>query len=227
VHALQASDDDSIVQHRVVEDFFRSKKAPAWVHAMTPDCVVKFVACCGIPPAVLDLPWFKDLMRTMLPDYNPPSATNYADSLLPKIAAATRQLQLARLQAVPCGLTYTMDGAKARVGSIYTATATSPLPDRFSVTLSGHHGNEAAHTADLIRGWMEADTALLDSDTSKSKGITKFTLIDTDNAANIRKARTDLVAAHPHLVHSLDPCHLLHNTMKDLAALSRRGITVL
>lgn len=140
---------------------------PAWLHKMVTESLTKLIVCDNLPLTVLDLPWLKDLLQALRPEYIAPSATTFRDSLLAKPAATARRSQLDRLRPFAGQLTLTMDGLSGRMGSLVSVTASASYPEGFSVTLESHHDNNARHNADFYVELAKKAMALLHVKTDK------------------------------------------------------------
>jgi hypothetical protein len=133
-----------------LEEFYPKRPKPlAETKARYDLAILRFIVCCGIPPDVLDSPWFKDMIQTFTgTTYDPPSSTRFLDNLLPTETEGAKS-EILKLLRAQKHLSHSFDGWTSKgKQSIYTSTAT--LPDGRSYTLKGHEHTRESHTGEMI-----------------------------------------------------------------------------
>jgi hypothetical protein len=169
--------------------------------------IVQLFSVCGLPLTLLDNPFWRNLMQTAVPTYQPPSSSHFKDELLPCEAANVERESLAILRR-SAHLTSSFDGLTTPFAgeSIYTHHATTPDGDSF--LLAAHNYSAASHTADFLHGHFTQDM--------EKVGVDKFSGQCSDNAGNTRLCREKTSEKYPWILNMSDPSHHLHLTGKDM-----------
>jgi hypothetical protein len=167
-----------------------------------------FLTTTGVPIALLDNLYTKNLFLVAVPGYNLPSATRFRDSMLPAETTRIEQKTMRILQQ-SSHLTASFDGLTTPVGgeSIYTHHAT--LPDGNSFLLQAHNESGASHTAVFLHELFRKDM--------EAVGVDKFSAQCSDGAANVKLCREMTTEKYPWIINFSDPSHFLNLTAKELA----------
>ena len=194
--------------------------------------LMKFIACCGIPPKVIDSAEWKDMMAALNPFYHSPSLTTLTEKLVineaAKVATAINQF-LSGYQ----NLTITFDGGKIqRPKSTYSVHVTTASHCTFCMELDDV--SQLSHTATYILEVLEcvshwsiscvcANTlgSSLPLQTITKVGPWKFCVVTSDNTRNTWKVQQLLCEKYPHIFNIQDGCHLLNLAIKDICLLPK------
>ena len=110
--------------------------------------LMRCIVCCGIPPTIINLEEWKEMMAALNPYYHPPSSTTLTEKLIVN-EAAKLTAAVGKLLSTCQNLTITFDGGKIRrpksTYSVHVTTAT-------------HHADDASqlsHTANYILEVLE------------------------------------------------------------------------
>jgi hypothetical protein len=142
--------------------------------------LVMWIAVTGVPVAILDNPFTRNLFNLGMPSFNLPSASKFRDFLLPREAASVEQKTIAMLKS-SSNLTSSFDGLTTPFGgeSIYTHHATTMEGDSF--LLGAHNRTCESHTGDHLFHLMKGDI--------KKVGAERFSAQCSDGAANVTLCR--------------------------------------
>lgn len=129
------------------ENFFglRGRKA---IHTALDLAVVKFICVGRIPPAIVDLPEWKDIFRIQTPSYQPASRTRLSEEHITGEQEFVRAEQITYLKTQK-RLSISFDGGALRSGdSLYTVHATTE--QRKVILLEGQECTLVSHTGQWI-----------------------------------------------------------------------------
>ena len=115
--------------------------------------LMKCIVCCGIPPTIVDLKEWKEMMAAQNHYYQPPSSTTLTEKLIvnevAKITAA-----VGKLLSTCRNLMITFDGGKIwRPKSTYSVHVTSATHHAFCMELDD--ASQLSHTANYILEVLE------------------------------------------------------------------------
>ncbi|KAF5328452.1 hypothetical protein D9611_015136 [Ephemerocybe angulata] len=188
--------------------------------------VVKLFCAARIPPAVADLPEWKELFRVFSRTYVPASRTKLFDSQIQSEEAFVKKQNIALLKKEK-RLSLSFDGGSIRNGgSVYTVHATTQA--KRVVLLEGQECTDVSHTGEWIAELVlrvSGFPSLCCEATDNNKqvideiGRHRFSAVSSDNTGNTRVAREKLTEQLPQVLNLPDPIHHLNNTCKDLCAL--------
>ncbi|PKY55072.1 hypothetical protein RhiirA4_503246 [Rhizophagus irregularis] len=65
-----------------IDDFFENRELPESKAAAIDRALIRAFVCCGIPFAVIDSPFFRELLYQLRPNYTPPTRKVLSESLL-------------------------------------------------------------------------------------------------------------------------------------------------
>jgi hypothetical protein len=167
-----------------------------------------FITVVGIPLAILDHPFTKNLFSVAAPWYMLPSASTFRDTILPRESTRVKLKTIAILKSAT-HLTSSFDGLTTPVSgiSIYTHHATTPAGDSF--LLEAHDNAGESHTAEFLHNQFRKDM--------ETVGVGKFSAQCSDGAANVKLCRQMTAEKYPWIMNFSDPSHFLNLTAKQLA----------
>jgi hypothetical protein len=150
------------------------------MQSMLEYALVMWIEVTGIPIAILDNPFTRNLFNLGMPSFKLPSASKFRDTLLPREAASVEQKTMAMLKGASY-LTSSFDGLTTPFGgeSIYTHHATTMEGDSF--LLGAHNRTGESHTRDNLFNLMKGDIIKI--------GAEKFAAQFSDGAANVKLCR--------------------------------------
>ena len=115
--------------------------------------LMKCIVCCGIPPTIIDLKEWKEMMAALNPYYHPPSSTTLTEKLIVN-EAAKLTAAVGKLLSTCRNLTITFDGGKIRrPKSTYSVHVTTATRRAFCMELDD--ASQLSHTANYILEVLE------------------------------------------------------------------------
>ncbi|KAG8750264.1 hypothetical protein FRC12_012964 [Ceratobasidium sp. 428] len=172
--------------------------------------LINFISVSQIAPRKVDLPQFHELITLANPRLTPKSSSHIAHSQIPMESARIRCLFVDELR-VCRNLTLSFDGGSAiRPQSFTTIHVTNP-DTRFAYLMNAVEASGVSHTGDYY--FKELEKVI------EEIGPLAFSGITCDSTGNTRLARELVHKAHPTIIVLPDPCHQLHNAVKDITKL--------
>ncbi|KAG8919409.1 hypothetical protein FRC02_001685, partial [Tulasnella sp. 418] len=171
--------------------------------------LVPFMVCQGLPASFLSNPYSQLFFKTLAPHWKVPSSTQWEASILPAEASRV-YIEITKRLLESENHTLSFDGwTSRRSESIYTLTITEA--NRRSHFWKFHSDSSASHTGPYLANIL--------SNAITEIGAHRFVAITSDNTGNTRLARKLVTATHPTILNLPDPCHHLHNTIKNIVSL--------
>lgn len=200
-----------VVGNSVMANFYQEAKkiGSASRNAEINKALMSWMTCLGLPPTILSSPYSKHFFGILGPHWKVPSSTTYATNMLPSEASYVRSAVLEHIRQFDI-LTVSFDGwMSRRKESIYTVTVTEPTGR--SHLFDYHAESVKTHDISYIFGFMRAHIEAI--------GPERVGLVAADNTGVTKGTRRELSATYPCILDSPDPCHHLHNTVKNLVAI--------
>ncbi|KAJ3792212.1 ribonuclease H-like domain-containing protein, partial [Lentinula aff. detonsa] len=173
-------------------------------------CIMKLICVNGLAPNILDSDEWKEFIQVATKSkLKATPSDKFEYDYIPNEAARVQQLTVEALRQHH-NLTFTFDGSDT-LGrdSVYTGHVTTP--DRTTYFLSFKEGTNESHTAEWVKSFV--------LDSMDIVGREHFAGTCADSTGNTRKGRTLVKDAVPTVMALPDPCHHIHNTVKDITNL--------
>ncbi|KAF8596491.1 hypothetical protein BDV93DRAFT_454747, partial [Ceratobasidium sp. AG-I] len=172
--------------------------------------VVNFVSAAQLAPRKIDLPQFHTMISHANINLRPKSSSHIAHCQIPMESARVRRDALKELKGSK-NLTISFDGGTAvRPMSFTTIHVTRP-DTRFAHLMKGIEASGVSHTGEYY--FKELDKVI------QEIGPLSFSGITCDSTGNTRLARELIHKCYPTIIILADPCHQLHNAIKDICNL--------
>ncbi|GBB84292.1 hypothetical protein RclHR1_09910008 [Rhizophagus clarus] len=169
-------------------------------------CLLKAFVCCGTPFAVVENPFFVDLIRKLQPGYKLPSREKLAGIMLSH-AVVRIEDQVNSILGKATNLTLGLDGWTNPSGhSIYNFIIMTH--DRREFLYRLRDLSIIKHTAQNLASEIE--------DVLQKIGPDKFAAVVTDNAANCALARSIISEKYPFIVNTRCIAHCVNLITKDV-----------
>ncbi|KAJ7049280.1 ribonuclease H-like domain-containing protein, partial [Mycena amicta] len=181
-------------------------------HTLVNHRTLKMVCDTGVPLALLDNPFFRDLINLLDPNNGILVSTTFSTSYIPFEAARVTKLAFQYLQT-QYFLTITFDGGSLRrPQSVYTVHITVWTPyGRVAYFVHGDEASGVSHTGKHIAEVLEAVMTRV--------GVERFAGIGSDSTGNTRLAREITKEKFPWIYIMPDPCHHLSLLCGDISRL--------
>ncbi|KDQ60480.1 hypothetical protein JAAARDRAFT_712510 [Jaapia argillacea MUCL 33604] len=176
--------------------------------------IMKFVCVCGIPPHVVDLEEFKNILAVANSNYNPVSRTTLVDVHITREREHIHAKQI-KILSTERNLTLGFDGGST-MGKYAFYTVSVNTTDRRKFFLEGEDCMGVVHS----RVWIK-DLLL---DVMQRVGTARFASVSSDNTGNTQVARRELCLAVKTLINVPDPIHLINNAIQDIVKTKLRGV---
>ncbi|KAF8597429.1 hypothetical protein BDV93DRAFT_513341 [Ceratobasidium sp. AG-I] len=172
--------------------------------------VVNFVSAAQLAPRKIDLPQFQTMISHANINLCPKSSSHIAHCQIPMESTRVRRDALKELKGSK-NLTISFDGGTAvRPMSFTTIHVTRP-DTRFAHLMKGIEASGVSHTGEYY--FKELDKVI------QEIGPLSFSGITYDSTGNTRLARELIHKCYPTIIILANPCHQLHNTIKDICNL--------
>ncbi|KAG9077835.1 hypothetical protein FS749_010224, partial [Ceratobasidium sp. UAMH 11750] len=172
--------------------------------------LVNFVAAAQLPPRKIDLPEFHTMISMANTQITPKSSSYIAHCQIPMESCRIRRLAVEELQQCR-NLTISFDGGTAICPMSFTTIHVTTPETRIAHLMAGIEASGVSHTG---RYYFEEIKKIIDE-----IGYLLFSGISCDNTGNTTLARELIHATYPTIIILADPCHQLHNSVKDICKL--------
>ncbi|KAG8694473.1 hypothetical protein FRC08_008466 [Ceratobasidium sp. 394] len=190
--------------------------------------VINFICVAQIPPRKVDLPEFHTLISKANTTLKPKSSSYIAHGQIPMESCRIRQLALKELRKCH-NMTISFDGGTAIRPVSFTKIHVTTPETRIPHLMAGIEASGVSHTGSFY--FKELDKASNDVLQAPKYVLTpmlqiiqeigplRFSGITCDSTGNTKLARELVHQAYPTIIVLADPCHQLHNTVKDIVKL--------
>ncbi|KAI0311270.1 ribonuclease H-like domain-containing protein, partial [Amylostereum chailletii] len=166
--------------------------------------IVRLICSRGLVPELINSWEWKEMMRTLNPNYNPTPSDKFVDSYIPKEACFVRQEQFKLLQQSE-NISISFDGNNTRCDSIYFVHATTP--ERESYFIGGHIGTVDRHTTQWV------------TERVKEIGQDRIANVVSDSTSVTKGSRKEITDDIQTILNFSDCCLHLQLTLKDIIRL--------
>lgn len=203
--------EPGLAGNSIMANFYQEAKkiGSASRNAKINKALMSWMTCLGLPPTILSSPYSKHFFGILGPHWKVLSSTTYATNMLPAEASYVRSAVLEHIRQFEI-VTVSFDGwMSRRKESIDTVSVTEPTGR--SHLFDYHAESVKTHDIPYIFGFMRAHIEAI--------GPERVGLVAADNTGVTKGTRRELSATYPCILDSPDPCHHLHNTVKNLVAI--------
>ncbi|CAB4440154.1 unnamed protein product [Rhizophagus irregularis] len=181
---------NSGIQRKITSSFKKTQMDDPVQEKNITRALVKAFALCGIPWHIIENPFFIDALKQLNPAYDPPSrevfVNRHFETELTKINKKIHdELQHEN------NLTLVLDGwSSAKNRSLWNFIILTPECKEYMYCLSNF--TDYSHTGDFLAGKIE--------DILNKVGPEKFSAICSNNASNVKLARSIIVKKYPNII---------------------------
>ncbi|QRV97932.1 hypothetical protein RhiJN_25951 [Ceratobasidium sp. AG-Ba] len=172
--------------------------------------VVNFASAAQLAPNKLDLPEFHAMIALGGSLVKPKSSSYIARCQIPMESARLRRGYVKKLKGCT-HLTISFDGGTARRPQSFTTLHVTTPRARVAYLIKGVEVSGTSHTGQY---YFDAAKKILEE-----IGPHLFSGVTCDSAGNTRVAREMIHSKYPTIIVLPDPCHQLHNAVKDIVQL--------
>ncbi|KAF8593834.1 hypothetical protein BDV93DRAFT_460199, partial [Ceratobasidium sp. AG-I] len=172
--------------------------------------LVNFRSAAQLAPSKIDIPEFHTLVSHANLNLRPKHSTYIGSGQIPMESARVRRLFAKELKRHQ-NLTISFDGGTAICPKSFTTIHVTTPDTRDAYLMEAIEASGVSHTGKCYFGELEKVITEI--------GPLSFSGITCDSTGNTRLARELIHTKHPTIIMFPDPCHQLHNAVKDIGSM--------